>query len=328
MRIIDASNVTKDYLIPEKRQGLKGTLRHFFARDNKIVTAVNSLNLQINSGEIVGFIGSNGAGKTTTLKMLCGLIHPSTGQINVAGHCPALRERRFLEKITLVMGQKQQLIWDLPPIESLKVNAAVYGLTDREASKRIDELASMLELNNELIRPVRKLSLGQRMKAELLASLLHRPSILFLDEPTLGLDINAQIRVREFLKEYNKNYGATILLTSHYMADISSLCKRVVLIDKGSVIHDGSLIKLSQVVSPTRSVSIELFEKIPRHNFLEFGEIIKYDGYLLEILISKSNLTEMLSRLLITFPIKDLEVKDPPIEQIIGKVLKSGKSYS
>ncbi len=324
MSKISVRSLTKNFLITEKVPGIKGTIKHFFKRRRRKVVAVDQVNFDIEHGEIVGFIGSNGAGKTTTLKMLCGLIHPSSGSINVAGYQPIRRQRNFLSQITLVMGQKQQLIWDLPPLDSLRVNAAVYGLSNKEANKRIDELASMLDLSSELSRPVRKLSLGERMKAELMAALLHRPSVLFLDEPTLGLDINSQIRVRQFLSEYNNKYGATILLTSHYMGDITSLCKRVLLIHRGNIFHDGSLIQLTQKLAPSRCVKIELTEPIPEDSFRPFGEILQYKGHLIRLLIPRSELALNLSSLLDKFPVKDLEVTDPPIEETIGKLLKAG----
>ena len=324
MSLITARSVTKKYLIAEKNPGIKNTFKHFFSRRMSEIMAVDQIDFDINQGEMVGFIGSNGAGKTTTLKMLCGLIYPTNGSIQVAGYTPVLRQKQFLRQITLVMGQKQQLIWDLPPLESIKVNAAIYGLTDREATKRIDELASMLELNTELSRPVRKLSLGERMKAELLVALLHRPSILFLDEPTLGLDINSQIRVRKFLAEYNNKYEATILLTSHYMGDITSLCKRVLLIHNGTLFHDGTLNDLTDKLSPSRYVQIELRESYPKSNFEVFGTVVVHDGCLVKVLIPKAEFSETLSLILTTYPVKDLEVSEPPIEQLIGNILKQG----
>ncbi|HEY9858520.1 MAG TPA: ATP-binding cassette domain-containing protein, partial [Candidatus Obscuribacterales bacterium] len=218
MSIIVAENLSKVYPVAVKEPGLKGTLLHFVRRNYRLVQAVQQVSFQIEAGEVVGFLGANGAGKTTTLKMLTGLIHPSAGQVRVGGQVPFRREASFLQKITLVMGQKQQLIWDLPTLDSLRINAAVYGISDKELQYRIGELAEMLSLQAQLTQPVRKLSLGERMKAELLAALLHHPQVLFLDEPTLGLDVNAQVSVREFLREYNQRYGATVLLTSHYMA--------------------------------------------------------------------------------------------------------------
>ncbi|WP_094673153.1 ATP-binding cassette domain-containing protein, partial [Hydrocoleum sp. CS-953] len=236
MSIILTKNLSKVYPVAIKEPGIKGTLRHFIRRQYQYVKAVENISFQIDPGEIVGFLGPNGAGKTTTLKMLTGLIHPSNGVVKVADNIPFDRKREFLQQITLVMGQKQQLIWDLPVLDSLKINAAVYDVSDKEYHRRLMELTEMLSLEGKLKQPVRKLSLGERMKAELMAALLHRPQVLFLDEPTLGLDVNAQAAVREFLREYNQRYQATVLLTSHYMADITALCKRVLLIYQGELI--------------------------------------------------------------------------------------------
>jgi ABC-2 type transport system ATP-binding protein len=282
------------------------------------------VSFRIEAGEVVGFLGGNGAGKTTTLKLLSGLIHPSGGEVEVAGHRPFRRQRGFLEAITLVMGQKQQLIWDLPPLDSLRVNAAVYGIDDHEARRRIGELAEMLELGEELTRPVRKLSLGQRMKAELLAALLHRPRVLFLDEPTLGLDVNAQARVRQFLSDYNRRTGATVLLTSHYMADITALCPRVLLIHQGRLFYDGGLADLGDRFAPWREVRLELDRPIASEALRGYGEIEHHEGAAVRLLIGRDRLTASLNRLLADLPVVDLEVRDPPIEELIGRLFQQG----
>ena len=286
--------------------------------------ALKEITLKVAPEQIVGIIGPNGAGKTTTLKMLTGLIHPSAGEVEVAGCVPFRRQAGFLRQITLVMGQKQQLIWDLPPLDSLRVNAAVYGIDDSEAKRRIDELAGMLDLGEELTRPVRKLSLGQRMKAELLAALLHRPAVLFLDEPTLGLDVNAQARVREFLADYNRRHGATVLLTSHYMADITALCRRVLLIHQGRLFYDGSLDGLTERLAPHREVRFELRDPPPAAAFASYGTFESQDGQQLRLLVPRSELTATVGRLLADFDVLDLEVSDPPIEEIIGRLFRQG----
>ena len=320
--IIEAEQLSKTFRVADKQPGMAGTLRHFVRRRHRDVPAVSGVSFAIAPGEMVGFLGPNGAGKTTTLKLLTGLIHPTAGTVRVAGHEPKRRQAAFLHQITLVMGQKQQLIWDLPPLDSFRVNAAVYGLTPPEARRRIAELADMLELGEELTRPVRKLSLGQRMKAELLAALLHRPAVLFLDEPTLGLDVNAQARVRDFLADYNRRTGATVLLTSHYMGDITALCERVLLIHQGRLFHDGSLDALTSRLAPCREVRLELRQVHPREAFEGFGTIEAHQGHQVRLLIPREQLTQQVGYLLSRFEVVDLEVSDPPIEELIGGLFR------
>jgi ABC-2 type transport system ATP-binding protein len=325
MAIVRAESLSKAFQVADKQPGLGGTVRHFLRRRWRTVDAVREVSFTIEPGERVGFLGPNGAGKTTTLKMLSGLIHPSGGVAEVAGFEPRRRQRRFLETITLVMGQKQQLLWDLPPLDSLMLNAAVYGIDDGEARRRIHDLAEMLELGPELTRPVRKLSLGERMKAELMAALLHRPRVLFLDEPTLGLDINAQVRVREFLAAYNRRFGATLLLTSHYMADITALCPRVLLIHQGRLFHDGSLEDLASRLAPCREVRLELRDPVRAEQLAVYGEVHQLEGRQVRLLIPRGELTRQVARLLAELAVEDLEVRDPPIEDLIGQVFRQGE---
>ncbi|MFA5206617.1 MAG: ATP-binding cassette domain-containing protein [Lentisphaeria bacterium] len=322
--IIEAAALSKSYRSTVKQPGLKGTLRHFFRRAYKTVEAVREVSFQIAPGEVVGFLGPNGAGKTTTLKMLTGLVHPTAGRATVAGHTPYRRESAFLRTITLVMGQKQQLIWDLPPLDSFRINAAVYGIPPAEFQTRLAELRDLLELGDKLTTPVRKLSLGERMKAELMAALLHRPDILFLDEPTLGLDVNAQVAVRDFLRTYNRRFGATILLTSHYMADITALCKRVLVIHEGRLIHDGSLEQIRERFAPYREVKLELAREPQRAELAPFGEIESIEGRIVRFIIRREALTETISLLLAHFEVSDFLVTDPPIETIIGRIFQEG----
>lgn len=324
MPIIDVQQLSKVYPVAVKQTGLKGTLTHFFRRNYRLVEAVKRVSFQIQAGEIVGFLGPNGAGKTTTLKMLTGLVHPSQGSVRIAQHVPFKRDRSFLRQITLVMGQKQQLLWDLPALDSLKINGAIYGLTDQELRIRVGELAEMLSLQDKLTQPVRKLSLGERMKAEMLAALLHQPQILFLDEPTLGLDVNAQVAVRQFLQEYNRRYQATILLTSHYMADITALCDRVLLIHQGQLIYDGLLDRLLEQFAPYREVKIELAYTIDPQLLTQFGEVEQIEGCSASLIVRRDALTQTVARLLADLDVKDLTVTDPPIEEIIGRVFEDG----
>lgn len=324
MPIIVADCLSKVYPVAIKQPGMRGTLSHFFKRQNRLVTAVNNVSFEIQPGEIVGFLGPNGAGKTTTLKMLTGLIYPSSGRVRVAENIPFQRSKAFLEKITLVMGQKQQLLWDLPAMDSLRINAAVYGIDDRTFKRRVGELTEMLTLEDKLTQPVRKLSLGERMKAELLAALLHQPQVLFLDEPTLGLDVNAQVSVREFLQSYNERFDATILLTSHYMADITALCDRVLLIHQGQLIYDGALDGLLDHFAPYRQVKIELKQTFLEADLAAYGEIESVTGREVCFMIHREDLTHTIAKLLAELPVSDLTITDPPIEEIIGRVFKAG----
>jgi ABC-2 type transport system ATP-binding protein len=324
MASITVDRLSKVYPVAIKEPGLQGTIRHFFQRTYKQINAVRDVSFQIESGEVVGFLGANGAGKTTTLKMLSGLIHPSTGSVKIAGHIPFKREPAFLKQITLVMGQKQQLIWDLPALDSLKINAAVYGLSDRTAAFRIQELAEMLSIQDKLTQPVRKLSLGERMKAELLAALLHEPQVLFLDEPTLGLDVNAQVAVRQFLREYNQRYNATILLTSHYMADITALCDRVLVINQGQLIYDGNLNGLVDRFSPCREVNIEFARVYPRAKLALYADVQEVEGASARFLVPQEILTKTVSQILGELEVVDLSITDPPIDDVIGQIFQSG----
>lgn len=332
MSIISVDHLSKRYPVAVKEPGLAGTLRHFFRRTYRNVDAVRDISFAIEAGEVVGFLGPNGAGKTTTLKMLTGLIHPSSGEVRVAGYVPYRREPVFLKQITLVMGQKQQLIWDLPTMDSLTINGAIYGLSDAELRDRVGELAELLSLQDKLTQPVRKLSLGERMKAELLAALIHRPTVLFLDEPTLGLDVNAQVSVREFLKEYNQRYGATVLLTSHYMADITALCDRVLLIYSGQLIYDGNLDELLERFAPYREVQVELANTSAEKGCSEdirlklqsFGDVEVMDGCIVRLIIRREDLTQTVARILADLDVIDLTVTDPPVEEVIGRVFQQG----
>ena len=323
--MILVENLTKIYPVAVKQPGLKGTIKHFFNRTYRKVKAVQNVSFKIEPGEIVGFLGPNGAGKTTTLKMLTGLIHPSSGTVRVAGYLPYRRQSKFLQKMSLVMGQKQQLLWDLPALDSLKINAAVYNIPEKEFSQRLKELSEMHCLQEKLYRPVRKLSLGERMKAELLAALIHHPQVLFLDEPTLGLDVNAQAAVRDFLKEYNQRYQATILLTSHYMADITALCKRVMLIYQGNLIYDGLLEGLLERFAPFRQVRVELTQNLPESKLLQYGEIETKEGAEVRFLVPRVELTQTISQILAELPVVDLSVSEPPIEDVIARLFSQGK---
>jgi ABC-2 type transport system ATP-binding protein len=320
--IVVADGLSKAFRVANKEPGLAGTLRHLVKRSYKEVPAVKGVSFTIAPGEIVGFLGANGAGKTTTLKMLTGLLHPSGGTARVDGHVPFSRQRDFLKKITLVMGNKQQLLWDLPPLDSLRMNAAIYDVPDATFQTRVDELATMLELTDKLRQPVRKMSLGERMKCELMAALLHDPRVLFLDEPTLGLDVNAQVAVRAFLKRYNEKTGATILMTSHYMADIVALCPRVLVIHEGALIHDGGLDALLARFAPRREVRVELRSDTTR-DLTSYGEVLSHEGRVVRFGVTPAELVATMGRVLHDLDVVDVSVQDPPIEETIGRVLRN-----
>ncbi|MGK7940209.1 MAG: ATP-binding cassette domain-containing protein [Crocosphaera sp.] len=324
MSIIDVKNLSKIYKVSLKKPGIKGTINHFFDRKYRDIIAVKDVSFSINSGEVVGFLGANGAGKTTTLKMLTGLIHPSRGEVKIINYTPFSRHHNFLKSMSLIMGQKQQLLWDLPALDSLKINAAVYEIPDKIFNKRLEELAEMLSIKDQLTQPVRKLSLGQRMKAELLAALLHHPQVLFLDEPTLGLDVNSQSAIRSFLKEYNQRYEATILLTSHYMADITVLCQRVLLIHEGELIYDGNLDKLVEKFAPYREIKLDLSHPVSLEKLENYGEVKTVTGQEVRFLVKQEKLTETIARILAQLEVNDLKVTEPPIEEVVSKIFELG----
>src|SRR5688572_21235004 len=326
MPAIAVRELSKSYRVGVKEPGLRGVLKHLLQRKHRDIHAVQGVSFALEPGEIVGFLGANGAGKTTTLKMLTGLIRPSSGHASVDGHVPFERKRAFLSSITLVMGQKQQLIWDLPALDSLRVNAAVYDIAPREAQARIGELAEMLDVAEQLNQPVRKLSLGERMKCELLAALLHRPKILLLDEPTLGLDVNAQEAMRRFLREYNQRHGATVLLTSHYMADIQALCPRVLLIHEGRLIYDGSLSGLVERFAPYREVRLDLAEAVSLEVLRRYGEVETLEGLRAVLIVERTRLTETVARVLAELKPRDLGISDPPVERVVGRLFLEGTS--
>jgi ABC-2 type transport system ATP-binding protein len=325
MPAIQTQGLSKTYRVADKKPGFVGTVKHFIKRRHREIQAVKAVDLTIEPGEVVGFLGPNGAGKTTTLKMLTGLVHPTAGTVSVLGHEPFKRKAELLRQITLVMGNKQQMIWDLPPMDSLHVNAAVYGIEEKEAMRRVKVFAEMLDLDEELTQPVRKLSLGQRMKCELVAALLHHPKVLFLDEPTLGLDLNAQTAVRSFLKQYNEEQQASILLTSHYMADITALCPRVVVIHEGALLYDGSLQGVVDRFAPLREVKLDLGAPVDDATLKRFGEIEANDGRVARLLVQREALTDTVGRVLAELDVKDLTVTDPPIEDVIARLFESGK---
>jgi viologen exporter family transport system ATP-binding protein len=317
---IDVRDLSKDYRVHRRQAGLANALRSVFHRTYETVHAVKNLSFAIAPGERVGFLGPNGAGKTTTLKVLSGLLHPTAGSVTVAGHRPELREYRFLKRITLVMGQKQQLIWDLPPVETFAQNRAIYDIASaayRDTMKELDDLLGLAEIAS---KPTRQLSLGERMKCELAAALLHRPEVLFLDEPTIGLDVSMQLAVREFIRSYNERTGATTLLTSHYMDDVAALCPRVIVIDKGRLCYDGDLRTLVQTIRPDKSIVLRYHERPDRASLERVGIVTECNAAKAVVRVPQQGVREAVAHLLLDQNLHDLTIEDPPLEEVLREL--------
>lgn len=318
--VIVLDGLSKTYLVPERDAGVMAAARSLVQRRHREVKAVDQISFSVEPGEVVGFLGPNGAGKTTTLKMLSGLLHPTSGVGSVLGFEPWQRKRDFLKSITLVMGQRNQLNWDIPASDSFELNRVIYRVPTAQYQATIDELTELLDLAPLVSKPVRNLSLGERMKCEIAAALLHRPQVLFLDEPTIGLDVTAQRRIREFIAEYNRRHNATILLTSHYMADVEALCKRVVVIHHGRILFDGPLTDLVKRFSPHKTIGVELSRQIDPVTDGTFGEIVEQSDARLLLRVAKADTAKVAGRLLAELPVSDLTIEDPPIEEVIEQV--------
>ncbi len=323
--MIEVSALTKHYRVHRRSPGVASALKSLFRRRYEVVRAVDGITFRVSPGERVGFLGPNGAGKTTTLKMLAGLLHPTSGEVRVAGHLPRRREPAFLKKVTLVMGQKQQLLWDLPPAETFAMNRAIYDIPRREFARTVEELTELLGLEDLLEKPTRQLSLGERMKCELAAALLHRPRVLFLDEPTIGLDVSMQATVRSFVRSYNERFGATVLLTSHYMDDVAALCPRVVVIDHGRLIYDGDLRELSLRIRPDKRVVVRLERPAAGGELSRFGEVLSASGTQAVIRVSASEVSGAVGRMLAALPVADLTVEDPPLEEVMSELFSASR---
>jgi ABC-2 type transport system ATP-binding protein len=316
--------LSKTYRVPVREAGLRAALRSVIQRRTRSVEAVCGIDFEIEPGEIVGFLGPNGAGKTTTLKMLSGLLHPSAGEISVLEHVPARRERAFLERITLVMGQRNQLLWDIPVIDSFERNRAIYRMPAEQFRATIDELSELLELDDLWQKPSRNLSLGERMKCEVALALLHRPQVLFLDEPTIGLDVTMQRRVREFIREHNRRSGATVLLTSHYMADVEALCPRVIVIDKGHILFDGAREALVERFSTHKTIVLDLGDASA--DLGAYAEVVRRDGARVTLRVPRADAPKLTARLLAELHVLDLSVENPSIEDVIDRVFREQRS--
>jgi ABC-2 type transport system ATP-binding protein len=316
--VVHVDQLTKTFVVPEREAGLKASVRALVKRRHREVRAVESISFEIGSGEVVGFLGPNGAGKTTTLKMLSGLLYPTSGIATVLAHVPSKRGRDYLRQITLVMGNRNQLQWDLPALDSFELNRAIYRIPRPDFTSLRDELIELLDVEDLVRKPVRNLSLGERMKVEVVGSLLHRPRVLFLDEPTIGLDVTMQKRIRSFIAEYNRRYEATVLLTSHYMADVEALCRRVIVIHHGRILFDGALSALGERFAAYKTIAVDLEDGV--RDLGAYGDVLQHDGSRVTLRVPRAETAQITARLLAEQDVADLTVEDPPIEDVIELV--------
>lgn len=320
--IIRVSHLTKHYSVYKKQPGLGGSFKSLFHRTYETVKAVDDISFEIPQGELIGFIGPNGAGKTTTLKVLSGLLYPTSGEVSVLGFNPWDRKPAFQKQFALVMGQKNQLWWDLPAMESFLLNKAIYEIPDEQYKKTLNALVDLLDVRDVLNVQVRKLSLGQRMKCELIAALLHSPKVLFLDEPTIGLDVVMQKVMRDFIKNYNTEFGATIILTSHYMDDVKELCKRIIIIDHGKKLFDGEMQSIIDTYARNKILSVVFAKEVSKEKLREIGTIKSFEFPLATILVPRKDASTRAAKLLKEFPVADLNIEEPSVEAIIRDVFK------
>jgi len=323
MPVIEIQKLTKTYRVYQKKEGLLASLRGLFHRQYRQVEAVQAIDLTVEKGEFVAFLGPNGAGKTTTLKLLSGVINPTSGIATVLGHVPWKRENDYRRRFALVMGQKNQLWWDLPANESFRLHQQIYRIPLDQFSRTLDELTQLLDVRSLLGQPVRELSLGERMKMELIAALLHSPDVLFLDEPTIGLDVVAQHNIQQFLKHYQQDRQTTILLTSHYMKDVAALCQRVVVIARGRIEYNGSLSGIVDQFSGHKIVTLAFAEDQMPTDLAGYGEVLEIVAPKAKLRISREDLTRMLAKILAQHAVQDVSVEDPPLEYVIAEVFSS-----
>ncbi|KQX47011.1 MULTISPECIES: ATP-binding cassette domain-containing protein [unclassified Paenibacillus] len=326
--MIEVRQLSKYYQVHEREPGFMASLKSLFHRKFRTVKAVDDVSFSIPEGEIVAFLGPNGAGKTTTMKVLTGLLHPSGGEVKVGGFVPFQQKKEFKKQISLVMGQKSQLIWDIPAAETFLVNKVIYEIPDREYEETLGDLVQLLQLEEVIRKPVRQLSLGERMKCELAAALLHRPRIVFLDEPTIGLDVNMQEVMRRFIQDYSRKYKATILLTSHYMADVTALCERVLVIGKGRLLYDGAISQLVDKYAPNKRIRLQLTERVKESELIEvtqgLGTLFHYAFPNVEIDVPREQVSELSARLLTHLTVLDLTIEDPSMESVIAQAFEAG----
>ncbi len=323
--IISAAGLTKTYRVFQKRKGVAGALRGLVKREYKEVRAVDGISFNIEPGELVAFLGPNGAGKTTTLKMLSGLIYPNAGSARVLGYVPWERDDAFRRRFALVMGQKNQLWWDLPASDSFELHREIYGIPSDQFKRTLGDLTELLNVEKLTRQAVRELSLGERMKMELIAALLHQPQVLLLDEPTIGLDVVAQVAIQKCLREYHQQRGVTMLLTSHYMRDVEALCNRVIVINHGKLVYDGGLAGLSERFGRMKLVKIEFASGSVPDDIERFGEVAHRDGPGVELRVDPARIGEILGAILERYPVADISVTDPPLEQVITRVFQESE---
>jgi ABC-2 type transport system ATP-binding protein len=322
MPLIEVKNLSRTFEYYRKQRGLLGSFKSFFRREKLYAEAVKDISFSIEEGELIGFLGPNGAGKTTTLKMLSGILHPTSGEIKVLGHIPAQRKKEYQKQFALVMGQKNQLVQDLPAIEMFVVNKEIYEISDKEFKENLDELTELFDIKDILDIQVRKLSLGQRMKCELVAALLHKPKVLFLDEPTIGLDVVAQKNIRDFIKKYNREKKTTIILTSHYMEDIRELCERVIIINLGRIIYDGRLDDLIKKYAPYKLLKV-IFngDGIKRKDVEKLGEVLALTPYTCTIKTKRDKTKDAAIALLSSgLPVDDIIIDEVDVDDVIRQI--------
>lgn len=323
MPAIHLQNLTKTYRVYRKREGLRAAVSGLFKREYTEVRAVDDVSFNIEQDEMVAFLGPNGAGKTTTLKLLSGLIYPTSGTASVLGYVPWKRENAYRRRFALVMGQKNQLWWDLPAQESFRLHKEIYRLEETAFRRRLDELTDLLEVKKLVSQPVRELSLGERMRMELIAALLHSPEVLFLDEPTIGLDVVSQRRVQEFLKFYQAQHKVTVVLTSHYMKDVEALCQRAVIINHGKVQHDGPLAQIVDRFSTHKIVELQFASNQVPADLNRFGEVFETLAPRAKLRVPKQKVAEVLAAVLAAYPIDDVGVHDRPLEEVIAEMFET-----
>lgn len=318
--VISVKNLKKYYRVYQKEPGLVGAIKSLVNRKYLDIRAVDDISMDVSEGELVGFIGPNGAGKTTTLKILSGLLYPTAGEVSVLGFEPWRRQNQYQKQFSLVMGQKNQLWWDLPAQESFLLNKEIYEIGERQYQETLAELVNLLEVEELLNVQVRKLSLGQRMKMELIAALIHSPKLLFLDEPTIGLDVVMQKKIRDFIKEYNRRFRATIILTSHYMDDVKELCQRVIIIDYGKILFDGPLEKVISKFAKDKTITAIFNDQINKDDLAKLGKLQNFDFPKATLVVKRSDVAKVADQLLKNFPVEDLNIEEVAIEEVIRQV--------